>query len=229
MVSVKILREWNFSQISISTNVVSTKWYHLGINATDNVSFRAILGLGSKDRFSLKRQNVIFICIMKCKQTVNHQNKVEKIRIQTDCCNFFPLYNYMIEYSYFQNTILLASLYWFKFIVEVRVFYFSTKTYRRRKLKLLQKAILQPSSKRHSFAEAFLVSLIINLIRGERQDFEINKPAKGWKTVSRQNRHLINHVFLKRLSSILELYYWEETEKTVLKGDSEATINSLSS
>ena len=24
----------------------------------------------------------------------------------------------MIEYSYFQNTILLASLYWFKFIVE---------------------------------------------------------------------------------------------------------------
>ena len=46
-------------KISISTNVVSTKWYHLGINATffateariylkrciDNVSFRAILGL----------------------------------------------------------------------------------------------------------------------------------------------------------------------------------------
>ena len=25
--------EWNVSQISISTNVVSTKWYHLGINA----------------------------------------------------------------------------------------------------------------------------------------------------------------------------------------------------
>ena len=47
----------------------------------------------------------------------------------------------MIEYSYFQNTILLASLYWFKFIVEVRVFYFSTKTHRRRKQKLLQKAI----------------------------------------------------------------------------------------
>ena len=47
----------------------------------------------------------------------------------------------MIEYSYFQKTILLASLYLFKFIVEVRVFYFSTKTYRRRKLRLLQKAI----------------------------------------------------------------------------------------
>ena len=51
----------------------------------------------------------------------------------------------------------------------------------------------QPSSKRHSFAEVFLVSLIINLIWGERQDFEINKPEKGWKTVSRQNGHLINH------------------------------------
>ena len=50
----------------------------------------------------------------------------------------------------------------------------------------------QPSSKRHSFAEVFLVSLIINLIWGERQDFEINKPEKGGKTVSRQNGHLIN-------------------------------------
>ena len=28
---------------------------------------------------------------------------------------------------------------------------------------------------------------------GERQDFEINKPAKGWKTISQQNRHLIYH------------------------------------
>ena len=51
----------------------------------------------------------------------------------------------------------------------------------------------QPSSKRHLYAEVFLVSLIINLIWGERQDFEINKPAKGRKTVSRQNGHLINH------------------------------------
>ena len=50
----------------------------------------------------------------------------------------------------------------------------------------------QPSSKRHSFAEIFLVSLIINLVWGERQDFEINKPEKGRKTVSRQNGHLIN-------------------------------------
>ena len=61
LVSVNILREWNVSQISISTNVVSTKWHHLGINAIflqqncqdsferciDNVSFRAIWGLGS--------------------------------------------------------------------------------------------------------------------------------------------------------------------------------------
>ena len=59
----------------------------------DDVSFRAILGLGSQAGFSLKPQNVIFICIMKCKQTVYYQNKGEKIRIQTDCCNFFPLYN----------------------------------------------------------------------------------------------------------------------------------------
>ena len=60
----------------------------------DDVSFGAILGLGSLAKFSLKRQNVIFICIMKCKQTVYHQNEVEKkIRIQTDCCNFFSLHN----------------------------------------------------------------------------------------------------------------------------------------
>ena len=43
-------------------------------------------------RFSLKRRNVIFICIMKCKQ-MYHQNKVENIRIQADCCILFPLYN----------------------------------------------------------------------------------------------------------------------------------------
>ena len=59
----------------------------------DNVSFRTTLGLGSQARFYLKRRNVIFICIMKCKQTVYHQNKVEKIRVQNDCCNFVPLYN----------------------------------------------------------------------------------------------------------------------------------------
>ena len=32
---------------------------------------------------------------MKCKQTVYNPNKVEKIRIQTDCCKFFPLFNVM--------------------------------------------------------------------------------------------------------------------------------------
>ena len=37
----------------------------------------------------------------------------------------------------------------------------------------------QPSLEYHSFTEVFLVSLIINLMWGERQDFEINKPAKG--------------------------------------------------
>ena len=75
----------------------------------DNVSFRAILGLGSQARFSLN-SNVIFIWIMKGKQIVYHQNKMEKIRIQANCCNFFPLYNRMIEFSYFKNTMLLASL-----------------------------------------------------------------------------------------------------------------------
>ena len=108
----------------------------------------------------------------------------------------------------------------------------------------------------------------------ERQDFEINKSAKGWKTISRQNGHSIYTVFLKRLSSILELYcleelniysmiiltenyhtdlflllkkcarnvrslqhsaaiFWHvlfyERKDSPLKGDSEATINSLSS
>ena len=53
------------------------------------VHFVLFLGVGSKTRLSLKRWNVIFICIMKCKQTVYHRNKVEKVRIQTDCSNFF--------------------------------------------------------------------------------------------------------------------------------------------
>ena len=43
------------------------------------------------------------------------------------------------------------------------------------------------------FIEVLLVSLIISLMWGERQDFEINRPAKGWKTISQQNRHLIYH------------------------------------
>ena len=37
----------------------------------------------------------------------------------------------------------------------------------------------QLSLKHHSFAEVFLVSLIINLMGAERQDFQINKSAKG--------------------------------------------------
>ena len=37
---------------------------------------------------------------MKCKQTVYNLNKEEKIRIQTDCCKFFPLFNQMIEFPY---------------------------------------------------------------------------------------------------------------------------------
>ena len=86
----------------------------------------------------------------------------------------------MEEFSYFHNTILLASLYWNKFIIEVRVFCFSTKTYRWRKLKITSGGdFSQPSSKHHSFAEVFLVSLIINLLMwGEKQDFEINKSTK---------------------------------------------------
>ena len=38
------------------------------------------------------------------KQTVYYESKVENIRIQTDFCNFFPLYNQIIEFSFFQNT-----------------------------------------------------------------------------------------------------------------------------
>ena len=49
----------------------------------------------------------------------------------------------------------------------------------------------QPSSKHHSFTEVFLVSLIINLIRGERGDFEITSRLKGENAVSCQNGHCI--------------------------------------
>ena len=62
----------------------------------------------------------------------------------------------------------------------MRVFYFSAKTVPVKKAKITAEGdFSQPSSKRHSFVEVFLVSLIINLILGERQDFEISKPAKG--------------------------------------------------
>ena len=46
---------------------------------------------------------------------------------------------------------------------------------------------------------------------GERQDFETDtSQRKGENAVSRQNGHLSTTVFLKRLSSILELYCSEE-------------------
>ena len=65
-------------------------------------------------------------------------------------------------------------------IVEVRVLKFLNEDLPVKKAKITAEGdFSQPSSKRHSFAEVFLVSLIINLIWGERQDFEINKPAKG--------------------------------------------------
>ena len=50
----------------------------------------------------------------------------------------------------------------------------------------------QPSSQRQSFAEVFLVSLIINLLWGERQYFEKASQRKGENAVSRQDGHLIN-------------------------------------
>ena len=40
---------------------------------------------------------------------------------------------------------------------------------------------------------SILSFIIINLMWGERQDFAIHKPAKGWKTVSWQNGHVLNH------------------------------------
>ena len=39
----------------------------------------------------------------------------------------------------------------------------------------------QLSSKHHSWAEVFLFLIIINLLWGERRDFEIKKPAKEGK------------------------------------------------
>ena len=47
----------------------------------------------------------------------------------------------------------------------------------------------QPSLKYHTFAEVFLVSLIINLMWGERETSQ----RKGENAVSRQNGQLINH------------------------------------
>ena len=63
----------------------------------------------------------------------------------------------------------------------MRVFYFSKKMYVPVKKARItaENDFSQPSSKRHPFAEVFLVSLIINLIWGERQDVAINKAAKG--------------------------------------------------
>ena len=55
----------------------------------DNVLLRAILGLGSLARFSLKCLNVIFICIMKCKQAVYRENKVEKSEFKPIAVIFF--------------------------------------------------------------------------------------------------------------------------------------------
>ena len=39
----------------------------------------------------------------------------------------------------------------------------------------------QPSSQHHSFAEVFLVSLIINVMWANRQDFEINQASERVK------------------------------------------------
>ena len=55
-----------------------------------DISFR---GGGVRLEFLYKRPSLTIICIMKCKQTVYQQNKGEKIGIQTDCCDSFPLYN----------------------------------------------------------------------------------------------------------------------------------------
>ena len=60
----------------------------------------------------------------------------------------------------------------------------------------------QPSLKYHSFAKVFLVSLIIHLMWEERQDFEIN--------------------------IVFDVLFYERKD-CPLKGDSKATINSLSS
>ena len=52
---------------------------------------------------------------------------------------------------------------------------------------------LPPQQTYRTHSPKLRLLLVINLILGERQDFEISKPEKGRKTVSRQNGHLINH------------------------------------
>ena len=128
---------------------------------------------------------------MKCKQTVYYQNKVENIRIQTDCCNFFPLYNQIIEFFFSKH--LLALLYWIinLYLKLISYILFLNEDVPLKKAKISAEGdFSEPSLKHHSFTEVFLVSLIINLMWGEKQD--------------------LNTVFLTRLSSILELYFWEE-------------------
>ena len=78
----------------------------------------------------------------------------------------------MIEFSYFQSTILVALLYWINSIVEMCV------DVPVKKAKITAEGdFWQPSSEHRSFTEKFLVLLIINLMWGERQDFNLNMPA----------------------------------------------------
>ena len=74
--------------------------------------------------------------------------------------------------------IFKTNSYWHDYsefnLFEVRVFFLTKLTgeeisnYCKRRFSL-------PSSQHHSFAEVFLVSLIINLMWGERQDFNSKK------------------------------------------------------
>ena len=52
----------------------------------------SFLDVISKQARPACRCKPVLVCIIKCKQTVYHQNKEEKIRIKTDCYSFFPLY-----------------------------------------------------------------------------------------------------------------------------------------
>ena len=96
-------------------------------------------------------------------------------------CNFFPREGriFLTTQSYWHHKIQE------NFMLKVRISYFSTRTYRWRKL---------TSSKHHSvMPEVALVSLIINLMWGEKRDFEINKPEKGQKCSFTASGLLINH------------------------------------
>ena len=96
---------------------------------------------------------------MKCKQTVYHQNKVEKIRIQTDCCNFFSFVYLNDRIFVFSKHNLTGIIIFIKIYSLSACILFLNEDVPEKEAKITTEGdFSQPSSKRHSFAEVFLVS-----------------------------------------------------------------------